>query len=326
MTYTELETLILDDYRVNRRRSLRTLESARLPHLRAFFKPHPIDASTIRAYIRARLDAHAAPASINRELAALRRMHTLASLPWPRVSALREAPPREGFVTAAVFDRIRTELPPHLRDFVAFLYLSSWRVGEARTLTWSAVHFEEPQAFRASDPVEPGGSPSACGRKLSGLNNLSANAPSAEGLPLPTGAGPCPAARREGDYILLSAAHAKSGHSRILPLRGELRSILLRALAARSPHSDLVFHHGPCARPLADFRRAWASACARAGAPGLLIHDLRRSAIRNFVRAGVRESVAMALSGHRTRSVFDRYNITDAADLVAAVEAVNAQN
>ena len=142
MTYTELETLILDDYRVNRRRSLRTLESARLPHLRAFFKTRPIDASTIRAYIRARLDAHAAPASINRELAALRRMHTLAALPWPRVSALREAPPREGFVTAAVFDRIRTELPPHLRDFVAFLYLSSWRVGEARTLTWSAVHFE----------------------------------------------------------------------------------------------------------------------------------------------------------------------------------------
>ena len=305
MNYPELETLILDDYRVNRRRSLRSLESARLPHLRAFFNARKIDAATLRAYIAQRIAAGAANATINRELAALRRMHTLASLPYPRVTQLREAPPREGFVTPPIFDRIRAELPPHLRDFVAFLYFSSWRVGEARSLTWSCVSFADPPIFRLSNPAE-----SASAR-----------------FPLLTqGAGPCPAARREGDYISLPASHSKNNRARILPLRGELRAILLRALAARSPHTDLVFHHGRCAAPLADFRRAWHSATTRAGAPGLLLHDLRRSAIRNFVRAGVRESVAMALSGHRTRSVFDRYNITDNADLISAVEAVSNAN
>ncbi|HVA82189.1 MAG TPA: site-specific integrase [Candidatus Binataceae bacterium] len=125
--------------------------------------------------------------------------------------------------------------------------------------------------------------------------------------------------KTDPSQIVLRADRSKNGRARILPLRGELRAILMRALARRSPHTDLVFHHRH--RPLADFRRAWRSACARAGVPGLLIHDLRRSAIRNFVRAGVRESVAMALSGHRTRAVFDRYSITDTADLVAAVEA-----
>lgn len=129
--------------------------------------------------------------------------------------------------------------------------------------------------------------------------------------------------------IRLRPEESKNGQGRTLVLEGELWSIIERRWSygvvrrgRTSRIATLVFHHDGHA--IVDIKKAWASACSAAGVGKKLFHDLRRTAIRNMVRAGVPETVAMKISGHKTRSVFDRYNITDERDLREAMQKTQA--
>jgi integrase len=82
-----------------------------------------------------------------------------------------------------------------------------------------------------------------------------------------------------------------------------------------------VFHRE--GQPIRNFRKAWKTACKAAGCPGRIPHDFRRTAMRNLVRAGVPEKTAMQLTGHKTRAVFDRYDIVDESDLRVATGKLN---
>ena len=129
----------------------------------------------------------------------------------------------------------------------------------------------------------------------------------------------------DGQVIRLRPEEAKNKHGRQVPLEGELRAILERRWAARQYTSSngtaslsaYVFHRR--GEPIGDFKKSWKKACKAAGVPGKLFHDARRTAVRNMVRAGVPERVAMEISGHRTRSIFDRYNIVSGDDLRVAI-------
>ncbi len=69
-------------------------------------------------------------------------------------------------------------------------------------------------------------------------------------------------------------------------------------------------------------RRSWQRACRAAGLPGRLLHDFRRTAVRNLIRAGVQQAIAMKITGHKTDSIFRRYLIVDEELLAQATGAV----
>jgi integrase len=123
-----------------------------------------------------------------------------------------------------------------------------------------------------------------------------------------------------GGAVTLQREFSKNKKSYTLPLKGELLEVIKRAWINREPEGPYVFHNGK--RPIADFRKSWAAARKAAGLDGVLPHDMRRSCARNLVRAGVSERVAMSVTAHATRSMFDRYNIVSSSDLEQAMTSV----
>jgi integrase len=137
----------------------------------------------------------------------------------------------------------------------------------------------------------------------------------------------------ESRQLRLRREFTKNGEPRTIPLMGDLWEIIQHRWKARrylgengeTVLSPLVFfrHRGrgvpKVGAPVTEFRKAWDAACRAAEKPEALFHDFRRTAVRNMIRAGVDRKVAMLISGHKTESIFERYNITDERDLEDAV-------
>src|SRR5215831_6417246 len=274
VTFEELTEDLRRDYQVNKRKAVKIIEYP-IKHLtKSFVLYKALDLTTdkINAHIGRRQQEGAANATINRELAALKRMFSLAlqagKLSFkPYIPTLEENNARQGFLDHGSFLVLRENLPAHLKDPVTFLYHSGWRVSEMKALEWRDVD-----------------------------------------LP--------------GKVVRLRPEISKNKDGRLLPLQGELLEIIERAKQARQLSCPYVFHDN--GEAIGDFRKVWKGACKQAGFGTIIVHDLRRSAVRNMVRAGIPERVAMSLSGHKTRSVFDRYNIVSEADLARATQRLQA--
>lgn len=127
---------------------------------------------------------------------------------------------------------------------------------------------------------------------------------------------------RAAAVIRLSPARSKNGEGRILPISDVIGELLERRERLRVEGLNLVFHRR--GERMVDWRKAWQNACRAAGCEGKRLHDARRTVARNLIQAGVPERVAMQLTGHKTRSVFDRYNIVIDSDLRNGVSMLAA--
>jgi integrase len=149
--------------------------------------------------------------------------------------------------------------------------------------------------------------------------------------------------------IRLEVGTTKNGHGRIAKMTQEVYALLQACAVKKQPEDHLFTREDGSA--VLDFRGAWQGACVRAGLGkffcrncdqvmpkrkctcgsrrrkyiGLLFHDLRRTGVRNLRRLGVAESVAMKISGHKTSSVFRRYDIVEMADLADAAARLDAK-
>jgi integrase len=133
--------------------------------------------------------------------------------------------------------------------------------------------------------------------------------------------------------LRLRGEDSKNRQPRMVTLSGELWEIIQRRWKARRFHgengewilSSLVFFRTrgrgvpEAGAPVREFRKSWKAACEAAGLQGRLFHDFRRTAARNMRRAGVPEEIAMKITGHKTTSMFRRYNITDDRDITEAL-------
>ncbi len=149
--FDDLAEGLLRDYRINQRKATERVKLS-VGHLKRYFEGNRVPEITtprIEAYIEGRLSEGAANGTINRELAALKRMLKLGAMQTPpivnrvpHIPMLEENNVRKGFFEHGEFTALRSALPSHLKGFVTFAYKTGWRVSEMRGLKWSHVDLD----------------------------------------------------------------------------------------------------------------------------------------------------------------------------------------
>ncbi len=314
LRFEEAAQDVIHDYTTNGKRSLRVLERRIEKHLTPYFggrRMASITTADVRAYVAARQAqtvmtkkgyelkrkdgsvVTVAPqeretgapsnAEINRELTTLKRIFVLAVqsgklLHRPHIPLLREDNVRTGFFEPEQYASVVAHLPDHLRPVIEFAYITGWRIASEVL----------PLEWRQVD--------------------------------------------LQAGEVRLDAGTTKNREGRVFPLTDDLRTLLEQqhaehlTLKKAGQLVPWVFWRmvaqgrggTKAPRRMTSFTKAWKTACVNAGCPGRIPHDLRRTAVRNMVRRGVPERVAMKLTGHKTASVFQRYNIVSDGDLRTA--------
>jgi len=282
-----------------------------------------ITADAINDFIVAQQRAGKANDTVNGYLRALRRMFKLSADEVknpPNVNALmlKASKARQGFIERDQYLRLLAMLPEYVRPIYTFGYFTGMRLGELKNLTWSRVdHQTETIRLESEDTknAEPRAIPYGKVPELAQvMAELWKTTKCASGLVFTRkGVAPLGSFRKAWIRACIKASiTTKSGVSRMLwecPTCHDRREVEKQPWPPELPKDEAP----RCAKCEKSFRWTYC---------GLIFHDLRRAGVRNLVRAGVPQSVAMRISGHKTTAVFQRYNITDEKDIAEAMERV----
>lgn len=292
LTVDDLYSALLDDYRANNLASLEgtlqrwtaKIDGKEVPgRLNKFFtgiRAIAVTTDILNRYVTQCRESGLSNATINRDLAALRRAFNLA-LRAGKIQAipffphLKESAPRSGFLEPADYDKLKARAPElWLRSLLACFYTWGNRKSELLNLKVSQVDL---------------------------MNRL----------------------------VRLNAGETKSGDGRVLPMTQEVYTLLAACISGKG-QDDYVFtdergnRRRKAGARILDFRGRWERLLKDADLSGRIVHDFRRSAVRNLERSGVPRSVAMQISGHKTESVYRRYDIVSERDVLAAAGKIEA--
>jgi integrase len=275
-TFADMKELIVDNYKKKGNKSIDVLVTVRLPHLEEHFggwKASAITSQAIEKYQIKRLDSGAAPATINREIATLRRMFRLA-LKFQRVGFLpafemmKEDNVRKGFFEEEQLALMLDHIHPDLKNLLEIAFITGWRVeSELLTRKWSHVDFD------------------------GGVLRLDVG----EAKDATTG--------REFPFVVERLRTAFEDQRKRVEGVERKRDRIIQNVFIWTTGS----HAG---QRIARIDVPWNEARTKSGVDRIP-HDFRRTAVRNLTRAGVPRQIAMQMVGHKTESIYRRYAIVD---------------